>query len=467
MPANYEPLKVLIVDNEGTPVEPDNGSKKSVDTLTVGTGAQAQTALSDSKQAFAAVFVNLLVTSPGSGPAGYSVIRFSHFHRVGIPIYILHDGEPPLSPKEQSRLGVHSQLARPFTYSKILELVNKTAFFDPKAAEQSTKKYTEILDQELGVADTEFLPIRAADFLAGSNSFFDVYVRLASRKYIKILQAGDSFSLDRIGGYLAKGVTHFFIRKETQLQYLAYCDELSSRILKMDNVPLQLKTSQVLNHGEETMSFLRNNGLSESNVNYAKSFVSNMRILVEQLKPDENANLKGFLSDIVAYEHGVSTSMIACLIGRQVGIESGPLVQIVGMSSLLHDIGLFGMPPELHDEDESKMNVDQKALYHTHPALGAKILRDIRGIDPAVVQAVVQHHERRDQSGFPSGLGALKIYRVGEIVGISDEFVRLIVRMKAQKASTGEMQKEFDQTVLDGFSYPITEAFRTLFFKQE
>ena len=422
-------------------------------------GKKAQLLLANPTQNFAAVFVNPFV----SDPHGFSVIRFAHLHRPAIPIFILYDKESPISDEDMKKLAVQKAFPKSMGYAEIARLIAPhTLYFDPSAAIEEAKANSDLIGKEITADDSTFLSIRADNFLSGSKSFFDIYVRLSQNHYVKILQAGEDFSPQRIAQYLNKGVTHFFLRKEAQERYLGYCDQITAAIIKNDKISAEVKVSQTLNHGQETMNFLKGNGISESNLEYANNFISNVQNLTTQLNPEKHDFLKTFMADLAAYEHGVGTAMIASLLINPLKIGAAQPVKIIGIGSLLHDIGLYKMDPALKDEVESKMTPEQIQIYQTHPTVGAEMLGRIKGIDPVVVQAVSQHHERRNKTGFPMRLGTGYINRVAEIIGISDEFTRLIKKQKDDPKI--DIQKLMELTIYEGFSNYIVDAFKFVFF---
>ena len=425
-------------------------------------GREAQLLLAESSNLIAGVFINSKVITPEGGPDAVSVIRFSKQRRANTPIYVIYDEplETPLSVFHE--LGVKDALKKPLSYSKMLQLVSPDIHFDATAVLSKAASNTDVLDAETVAEDSDFIAIRAADFVSGSKVFFDVYIRLDSGKYVKLIQTGDAFTPDRLNNYLKKGVQNFYLRKEQQEHYLAYCNGISKALLKSESVATTTKISQVFNSGEETLKFLKDKGLSEQRLQYVSSFVSSVKTLIDSTDLGKNSAFQKFMDDIANYEHGVSTSMVAALIADQLAIESESAVQIVGMSAMMHDIGLSQLPPELHDEDESKMSDEQKELYYGHPDRGAELLRQVRGVNASVLQAVRQHHERRNKKGFSLLSGQTKqINRVAEIVGISDDFVKLMARQKVD-ASFDPLQ-EMVANYFDGFTSVVVDAFRKVF----
>jgi putative nucleotidyltransferase with HDIG domain len=312
--------------------------------------------------------------------------------------------------------------------------------------------------------DQSYVPIRAEGFASGSKSVFDVYVRLSSGRYLKLLQAGDQFTPDRLETYLKKGVTHFYIKKEMHESYLAYCRTLTTAVLNAPSLSTEIKMQHTLNQGEELMSLLKSQGVSEENIAHAKQFSLDVKNLTNQLAAGKGqSSVKQFLDDVAVFEHGVGTSMLAGILSHVVEIRMDKPVQIVGVASLLHDIGLSALPEECRNEDESQLNNEQRALFRTHPEKGAEILRASGEVDPAAIQAIEQHHMRHLGFGFPERTSSsAPLGRVAEIVGLCDEFNRLITKSKQDPSFS--VIGELDKNVFQGFSRQIVYAFRSAFF---
>ena len=445
--------------------------------FTARTGKEAQLILADPANLIAGVFINPAVITPEGGPDAVSAIRFSKQRRSSVPVYLICD-EKQTHALDLVRLGIRETIQKPITLAAIMQMISPEIMFD-KASALSKGANQDQLGAEISGEDAEFIPIRAADFVSGSKVFFDVYIRLGSGRYVKLIQTGDAFTPERLDGYIEKGVQNFYLRKDQQHAYLTYCNEISKAALKSKNIANSVKLSQVFNSGEETMKFLKGQGLSENRMQYASSFVSNVHNLVESMDLMSDPSFSSFANDVASYEHSVSTSMIASLIADEMEIQSDSVVQIVGISSLMHDIGLFSLPQELHDEDESKMSDAQRELFQTHPALGADILRKMHGINPSVIQAVLHHHERRNKKGFSTQGKVKQVNRVAEIVGISDDFAKLISKRKKQEEKFEEDKKagiqtpeselpidpliEMQQSSFDGFSSAVVDAFRAVF----
>ncbi len=88
------------------------------------------------------------------------------------------------------------------------------------------------------------------------------------------------------------------------------------------------------------------------------------------------------------------------------------------MAGLLHDIGKIVVPIEILGKP-GRLNEIELAIVRTHPRVGYEMLKQIDFAAP-IADAVLQHHERMDGSGYPSGLGGEDILLEARILGVAD-----------------------------------------------
>jgi hypothetical protein len=94
-------------------------------------------------------------------------------------------------------------------------------------------------------------------------------------------------------------------------------------------------------------------------------------------------------------------------------------------AALTMNTGFLALQETLMLQKEA-LTTEQRAAIRLHPAAAAQALRD-RGIDDAVwLQAVAQHHEARDGSGYPDGLKSEAISREAQIVSLADRYCALV-----------------------------------------
>jgi len=131
------------------------------------------------------------------------------------------------------------------------------------------------------------------------------------------------------------------------------------------------------------------------------------------------------------YSHSINVSLYAQLLARWSNLDSEE-TELVSLAGLLHDIGHMKYPEQdsftLHDGLE-------KLCHEQHPTIGYQILQN-KNIDHRIKQAVLTHHERFDESGFPLGISFVNINQITRVLAIADCYATLITDEKDHPALT-------------------------------
>ena len=453
---------VVIADKEGSSAEifADPTEKELIRFGCFHDRAEAQLFIAERKNFISGVVID----SESFPPYGIPLIKFSKSHRPATPIYVmLREQEKEPEPDALKGLHIAGLLRKPLDRQDVISKIFPYSYFEMERALEVAKADPAPVNASVSAEDKDMHPIQAKDFLCGSKSFFDVYVRIGSGRFVKLLKAGDAFDADRVKDYIAKGVTHFFVKSDAQEIFLQYCDSMTGILLHKQAVPIDLKVSQVMNYGKETVDFLKARGFNEATLMTAKQFVTHSSKLVNQLKPEESPVLRRFLGNVVLCEHGTGITMLTGLMLEALEFKDEKVRNTLALASFMHDIGLLDMPPHFADEDETKLTPEEMKLYITHPIVGFEMSRSIRMISPIVPSTILEHHERRTGQGFPYARGAGGITQVAEVIGIVDIFVQLLKR--AAKDPSIDIVKHMQKNVYNEFSYPVMDAFDKTFLK--
>ncbi|CEN56161.1 HD-GYP domain-containing protein [Candidatus Methylopumilus turicensis] len=113
---------------------------------------------------------------------------------------------------------------------------------------------------------------------------------------------------------------------------------------------------------------------------------------------------------------------------NRVGLLAKEIALTMGMSAneaenlrligLIHDIGKIGIPAELLTKP-TRITALEYELIKTHVQIGYDILKNVNFMIP-VADAVLQHHERLDGSGYPNHLKGSQILLEARIIAVAD-----------------------------------------------
>jgi PAS domain S-box-containing protein len=115
--------------------------------------------------------------------------------------------------------------------------------------------------------------------------------------------------------------------------------------------------------------------------------------------------------------HQRRVAQLSCAMAQELG---WPPDRVEGIQVLcfLHDMGKIAVPAEILNKP-GKISLTEFSLIQVHPQVGYEILKDIAFPWP-VAQGVLQHHERQNGSGYPSGLTAEQITPEAKILAVAD-----------------------------------------------
>ncbi|MEK6579628.1 MAG: HD domain-containing phosphohydrolase [Bdellovibrionota bacterium] len=460
---------IIVIDHDPVFIDAvfNDPQSKLAPPIIAGTPMEGQRVLSQFKETISGIFISLNFKE-GEGITLAHLARRTHPEAL---IFFVLDPASPLQPLSAlnpailKAMGVQDILKKPIQYTELLKVtVPKASIFDPRDALQVASQNKDALDDTIQGADNDFFTTKAQEFLSGSVSYFDIYVRLSQSKYIKILRAGDIFNPDRVMTYINKGVTHFYLKREVQQHYLNYEDKVVSAILKSPSLAPSVKASQTLKFGEEALNYVQGT-LDPSKMEFAKQFVGNVEQLIRSMELTKNSTVKSFIENLAAYNHGIGVTVIASILAKSLDFNFGKALSTVGVAALFHDIGLYAPTEAIREERFAEMSEEEKKIFSLHPTNGAIILKSLPGMNPVVIQAVEQHHERRDKTGFPKKIGGGGISQVAEIIGLSDEFYQLI-RDHSKKPDINPLHECGRRGFWNLFSPHVTGAFKSAFFPE-
>ncbi|MBI2308922.1 MAG: HD domain-containing protein [Rhodocyclales bacterium] len=122
--------------------------------------------------------------------------------------------------------------------------------------------------------------------------------------------------------------------------------------------------------------------------------------------------------------HQMLAATIIELTTRTMALAEGERLPLV-CAALTHDIALVGSDPVLEGL-RTPLTEEQRAVIRAHPRCGVEVLSSRGVVDAIWLDAVAQHHECMDGSGYPQGLRGDAIGRGGRLLAIADVYSAMI-----------------------------------------
>ncbi len=124
--------------------------------------------------------------------------------------------------------------------------------------------------------------------------------------------------------------------------------------------------------------------------------------------------------DAYTFTHSANVCALAAMFGLFLGMERDRLADLA-TAGLLHDVGKVLVPAEILTRRRSLTPAEMEQMRR-HPRNGEAILKRQSDFSPAVVRAVVEHHEQYNGQGYPDRLKADGISLFGRILALCDTF---------------------------------------------
>ena len=115
--------------------------------------------------------------------------------------------------------------------------------------------------------------------------------------------------------------------------------------------------------------------------------------------------------------HQQRVAMLACAIATRMGLPDEKIDRL-RTAALLHDTGKIYVPTATLDKSD-RLNETERAMINLHSQMGYKVLQRV-DFPRQVAQIVLQHHERCNGSGYPSGLSGDEILPEAKILAVAD-----------------------------------------------
>ena len=388
------------------------------------------------KNRYFAVILNMRVKNH----SGVQVLRFVRTnHPTQKVVVILEKNISHDASKDQDGLPMKDILAKyrvddvlisPFPIDSLKEIIEGHEGIESIiTARREREKLSE--EEDVYCPDDEFTKIKISQFYSSRQILFDVFIRLKSSRYIKILHAGEKFSKERLNRYQNdKKVEYLHFRKNDIGKYVKFHNFLSKKIVEKDSIDSEIKLTALKNVSEKFLEQSFYEGVHPRVLEQGRVLANNIYELVKKQK-DLYKILNEYQEfDPNAYTHSFLVTLFSTAIIRKFKWQSQKTIETCAISCLLHDVGKSKFPKEMLDKRPPDMDKKELEIYRQHPEMGLQLVEGNKLINNSVKQIILQHHEYFDGSGFPHGRSRSKILTLANIVCLADDYVHLMIERK-------------------------------------
>lgn len=134
------------------------------------------------------------------------------------------------------------------------------------------------------------------------------------------------------------------------------------------------------------------------------------------------------------YTHAVHVAVTCVLVARQMGWEAAAVLRLAE-AALTMNVAIAALQGRIATQD-FELQEKQKLALLAHPQAGVALLREAGVTDQVWLDAVAQHHEHDDGSGYPEGLR--EISPMARVLRHADAFTAKISPRHIRQALTAQ-----------------------------
>jgi CheY-like chemotaxis protein len=374
-------------------------------------------------------------------------IRIAHSGKAGLEI-IQKKGEPELIVSDQSILEEESPSLYHHIKSEnlLIPLIICSGSVSYDFHERKFPEVSAFVQKPFSIESLSYLvksitnvPLKKPDYIAVKlpillnfiGKSFDLYLKLSDSNYVKVVKHGEPFTKDDSEKMTAKGITHLHISALDGVEFLRSYEEnlnllLASKVSDVHKIALAIDSLEAISTLARGLGWT-----DEVQVSTQKSIDVAIKILSIDANIVEVLGSKLSRTGSSYSRHVGMLCYLCCAFSDGLGWGGDSAKMKLTLAALLHDIAV----EENAYDDIKNWNLraanfrdrsPEVIKYRLHPIEASKMVQKIQSLPPDVETILLQHHEKKDGSGFPRSLTSSRITGMAAYFMIVEELVEFI-----------------------------------------
>lgn len=121
---------------------------------------------------------------------------------------------------------------------------------------------------------------------------------------------------------------------------------------------------------------------------------------------------------LATYDHSLTCLTICAGLAARLHFDDHAAQQLL-LAALVHDIGELYVDPD-YIRSSVRLAPSEWKQVAVHPRIGQLLIQELTSLPAAIYDAVAEHHERMDGSGYPGQRSGPELTRLGRILAVAD-----------------------------------------------
>lgn len=309
------------------------------------------------------------------------------------------------------------------------------------------------------------VPIKLKVACEVASTRFDIYLKLSGTNFVKITNRESEFTEAEAEKLKSKGITEVHIKASESRNFLRLWEEHLLKKVARPSEGIPVDQMLAIDSLEQVERISRAFGWSKDAVKASQKVIKDSIAVLSSNERVSDLLKRKFAERNSPYTHHVGllcylTSVMCSELGMPDAREK------LIMASLMHDLSVDeGNYQTIHEWDKLGRNVSDRSpeavRYRLHPVHASQTAQTIDVLPPDVDQIILQHHEAPDGSGFPRGLGHVRIHYLAAVFIIAEDLVRFLDDGVALETSMKDFLTWGSERYREGNFKKVFEGIRT------